>query len=74
MILRQSSSLLAQHRRDPAAVHHPTSGGQRIPAALLRSASLAERGQRKQHVVKARGDDEEPDWDKEMSIFKQRTM
>lgn len=73
MLLRQSSSLLAQHRRDPAAVH-PTSGVQRIPAALLRSASLAERGQRKQHVVKARGDDEEPDWDKEMSIFKQRTM
>jgi hypothetical protein len=24
--------------------------------------------------VKARSDEEEPDWDKEMSIFKQRTM
>lgn len=29
---------------------------------------------RRQHVARARGDDEEPDWDKEMSIFKQRTM
>jgi hypothetical protein len=73
MLLRQTKSLLAQHRRDPAALH-PTSGGQRIPAALLHSASRAGGVQRKQHVVKARGDDEEPDWDKEMSIFKQRTM
>lgn len=30
--------------------------------------------QRRHHVTKARGDEDEPDWDKEMSIFKQRTM
>jgi len=29
---------------------------------------------RVRHLVKARSDEEEPDWDKEMSIFKQRTM
>lgn len=29
---------------------------------------------RELHVVRARSDEEEPDWEKEMSIFKQRTM
>lgn len=43
-------------------------------AAPRHPASRAAGPHRKQHVVKARGDEEEPDWDKEMSIFKQRTM
>lgn len=41
---------------------------------MLGSCSRPGRPQHKQHVVKARSDEEEPDWDKEMSIFKQRTM
>jgi hypothetical protein len=47
-----------------------------------RHSRSSSRRQQQQHqrpgrtllVVKARSDEEEPDWDKEMSIFKQRTM
>lgn len=40
-------------------------GAPRFKGALLRRGPAAPR---------ARSDDEEPDWDKEMSIFKERTM
>lgn len=77
MLLSRHTSIpgqAQQHRRglaafqqgSSAAAPRPLSGGSRAaPAVPQRS---------RQQVVRARGDDEEPDWDKEMSIFKQRTM
>jgi hypothetical protein len=42
--------------------------------ALGSCGLLARPARRRQQPVRARSDEEEPDWDKEMSIFKQRTM
>jgi hypothetical protein len=70
MLLRQTASVAPQHRRDLATLHLQ----QGSSAALKLAASRAGRAERKQHVTRARADEDEPDWDKEMSIFKQRTM
>lgn len=77
MLLRQTSPLLPHHQhrqRDLAAALHPTPTAAALPRPSPSSRAAPGPAQRQQHVVKARGDDEEPDWDKEMSIFKQRTM
>lgn len=63
-----SRCLLAQRR-----VYSPHSAISTAPRKQCHSKRLPSIG-RVLHVVKARLGDEEPDWEKEMSIFKQRTM
>ena len=71
MMLKQQNAAIHQQQRRGAVALHP------LPTAAAFSRQCASRvsgPQRKHHVARARGDEEEPDWDKEMSIFKQRTM
>lgn len=69
--------LAGQQAANQCAVVHPHALSGRCSARISRNGrpGPVAGGLRSRRVVaRSKGDDEEPDWDKEMSIFKQRMM